>query len=187
VPPQPGFFLELWTLDAGALLGEGRYATLRITAEAGDGSHRAVAAAVEQFDLQPLTTSVLGFGPGWHEQEYSPAAGRLWRWTSDAAMLRIGGAVGDLRIEIAGESPLRYFDAPPEVTLAAGELVLARASPTTDFTLTADVPAASLRNAGGVLTLRTSRVFVPAEVSGTGDRRRLGLRVYDVRVRPVGG
>jgi hypothetical protein len=61
-------------------------------------------------------------------------------------------------------------------------------TPEDDFELTARVPAAALRASGGILTLATDRVFVPAEVrSGSDDRRRLGLRIYDVSVTRAPG
>ena len=82
-----------------------------------------------------------------------------------------------------GESPRRYFDAAPKVVLRAGDQTLTTMTPEDDFELTARVPAAALQASGGILTLTTDRVFVPAEVrSGSNDRRRLGLRIYDVSV-----
>jgi hypothetical protein len=87
---------------------------------------------------------------------------------------------------VHGESPRRYFNAAPKVVLRAGEKTLATLSPEDDFQMTARVPASALQASGGVLTLTTDRVFVPAEVrSGSNDRRRLGLRIYNVWVKPV--
>ena len=81
------------------------------------------------------------------------------------------------------ESPRRYFDAAPRVVLRAGGQTLATIMPEDDFELTARVPAEALQLSGGILTLTTDRVFVPAEVrSGSSDRRRLGLLIYDVSV-----
>ncbi|MCL4845053.1 MAG: DUF2723 domain-containing protein [Acidobacteria bacterium] len=181
VAPAPGFFLRTWTLPEGVLDGEGPYASLRVSAAADDGSEAPVEAAVEQFDLQPLTGVVSGFGPGWHELEYSPSTARRWRWTSERAVVRVV-APGDVRVTIAGESPIVYYDAPATVTLRAGDVPLGRWRPEADFAWTIDVPAETLRSAGGELTLETDRTWVPDERQGNGDRRRLGLRIYDLHV-----
>jgi hypothetical protein len=45
-----------------------------------------------------------------------------------------------------------------------------------------DVPADALSASGGLVTIETNRVFVPAEVGGGGDQRRLGLRVFAANV-----
>jgi hypothetical protein len=146
-----------------------------------------VAAAVEQFDLQPLDGVMVAYDAGWHEAEFDPMRGLSWRWASDAATLRVwsgGEGVGqDVEVTLRAESPRRYFDAAPKVILRAGDRTLATMTPEDDFELTARVPASALRASGGILTLTTDRVFVPAEVRrGSSDRRRLGLRIYDVSV-----
>ena len=92
--PVPGFFLHQWPLPAGALDGSGTFAKLTITAEAADGSARPVRAAVEQFDLQGPEGVVVGFGEGWYEMEYRPAAGLSWRWTSERATLDVVAPAG---------------------------------------------------------------------------------------------
>ena len=46
-----------------------------------------------------------------------------------------------------------------------------------------DVPIDRLRAADGVIALETSQTFVPAERGGAPDRRRLGLRVFDMTCR----
>jgi hypothetical protein len=182
VVPDPGFFLQQIRLDAGALDGEGIYGRLEVAAEAADGTRRPVAASFEQFDLQSARNVVFGFDAGWHEQEHQPRTGLLWRWTSDAAVLRIHHAGRDLRLRLHGESPLRYFDTPPEIVVRAGAQVLARLTPSADFTLDARVPADVLAAADGQVTVSTSRTFVPHDTTGNGDRRRLGLRIYRVEV-----
>jgi len=54
-----------------------------------------------------------------------------------------------------------------------------------DFAWTIRVPAASLRDSGGTLTIQTDQVFKPADRGQSADRRDLGLRIYSVKVRPV--
>ena len=186
VTPSPGFFLRSLTLPAGGLMGAGRWAEITVKAEGPQGL-QPVAAAVEQFDLQPLDGVMVAYDAGWHEAEFDPMRGLSWRWASDAATLRVwpgGEGVGqDVEVTLRAESPRRYFDAAPKVVLRAGGQTLATMSPEDDFELTARVPAAALQASGGILTLTTDRVFVPAEVRrGSNDRRRLGLRIYDVSV-----
>ena len=60
-------------------------------------------------------------------------------------------------------------------------------TPDDAFTIDAIVPADVLRAANGRLVLRSSRTFVPAEHVGAGDpragdRRALGLRVFEAAV-----
>jgi hypothetical protein len=180
--PQPGFFLQFAELPPAWLEGEGPFARLVIRAEAADGSERPVHAAIEQFDAQPATAVVYGFDTGWHELEYNPATRRLWRWTSRSADVRVWHAGRDVRMRIRGESPLRYFEAPPTVTVLAGSEVLARFAPAGDFDRIVVVPVAALDRAGGRVTVETSRVFVPAERSSSPDRRPLGLRIWSLTV-----
>jgi hypothetical protein len=186
VPPQPGFFLDLWTLPEGALGGDG-FARLEFTAEAADGSGRPVRAAIEQFDLQPLSRVVAGAGAGWHEMEYSPLTGRAWRWTSDRASLQVLAPQVPLEFTLRGESPLVYFERAPDVRVLACDQELARFSPAADFTERVTVPAGALAPCGGRLVVTTDATFVPDEREGNGDRRRLGLRVYESSLRPTTG
>lgn len=186
--PDPGFFLHLLTLPAGALSGTGRYGTLRVTASRADGTAGPVVAAVEQFDVQPDSSIVVAFDTGWHEPEYNPTTGRRWRWSSASATTRVHHAGQDLVVTIEGESPRLSFSTVPRVVLRAGAQVLAQAAPAEDFTITARVPAAALDESGGTFTLETDQVFVPAERSSRSrDRRPLGLRIYRVDVKGASG
>lgn len=193
VAPSPGFFLRSMMLPEGALTGEGRWAEITVKAEratpqvgATGTAAQPVEAAVEQFDLQPLDGVMVAYDAGWHEAEFDPMRGLSWRWASDSATLRVWPGEGfgqDVQVTLRGESPRRYFDAAPNVVLRAGGQTLATLTPEDDFELTARVPLSALQASGGILTLTTDRVFVPAEVRrGSSDRRRLGLRIYDVSV-----
>ncbi|MGE3844006.1 MAG: hypothetical protein AB7I50_20735 [Vicinamibacterales bacterium] len=184
VNPDPGFFFDIWRLEPGQLSGDGPFARLEIAARAADGGGRSVEAAIEQFDVQPAASGVYGFAEGWHEQEYAPATGRLWRWMPDRAVLRVAGAPGQTVIcRIQGESSLPYYDRPSRLTLRAGTLVLGERTIDADYDWEVAVPADALLAAGGVLTFSTDQTFVPDERSRNGDRRRLGLRIYNVEVR----
>jgi hypothetical protein len=187
---MPGFFLRMLPLDpdvfggarAAPSSGPSDYATLEATAAAADGSGRPVKAAFEQFDLQPASGTIFGFDTGWYEFEYSPALRRTFRWSSARADILVHHGGRDVSLHITGESPLRYFDAAPHVSVRAGDRVLATFAPDRDFDQTIRVPSAALDAAGGRITVRTDRTFVPAERSGSPDRRALGLRFYSVSV-----
>ncbi len=69
-------------IPIGAMAGSGGYAEVRIVSDNPQ-------LAIEQFDAQPAGRVLYGFGEGWNEQEYNPATGVLWRWSSDKAALRV--------------------------------------------------------------------------------------------------
>jgi len=191
-----GAVLDRWTLTLadrnflrfidipGGLPGAG-YGRLTIaTRSAGDDARRALV-SVRQFDLQPADRMVYGFAEGWHEEELDPMSGRRWRWTSERSVIRTMGATGGVRLTLKGESPLRYFDAPPSVRVTAAGQVLAQFRPDDDFEWTITIPAADLARAGGAIAIETDPVYLPGPAEGTSDERHLGLRVYEFRVHPV--
>lgn len=158
--------------------GQGPYGQLTLTARPTAGGP-AFPVAIRQFDLQPASSLVWGFGDGWHEAESEFAVGRHWRWTSAGARLEVRGVTGPVRVTLRAESPARYFTTPVTVSVVAGGRVLATLQPADDFTLTAIVPAEALAVDGSV-TITSSQVFSPP-----GDPRQLGLRVLDCRVEAV--
>lgn len=167
-------FLRFLEFPAGLEGPDGNYASLTIRASA-------VPAAIRQFDIQPASRVISGFGPGWHEDEYDNATGLRWRWTDDRAALRVRGPA-PIRVRIRGESPLKYFDGPSSITLSTGLRVIQRIQPSGDWELDVVVPAEAVTAADGELTLSTSQVFVPSEITGSPDTRRLGLRVFAVNI-----
>jgi hypothetical protein len=177
---RPGYFLEMLTLPAGALDGAGRYAKLTVTARAANAATPPV--AIEQFDLQPQDRIVFGVDQGWYEPEFNPSTARSWRWMSDRAVVRVRHAGGAVRVRIAGESPLHYFDRPPLVRIGVGDRVLAESRPDADFAIEAVVPADLLAANDGRVTLTSDLTFVPGEREGTADRRRLALKIYTLTV-----
>ncbi len=186
----PGFFLHVFDIPEGRLSGEGALArlTIRSSAIAGppslDELRRAstvIPTAIEQFDLQNPETLMWGYDSGWQEAEYNPTLG-VWRWTSERATVRIVGPSVPVRISLSIESPLRYFGGPARVRVLAGTREIAVAPVGNSQNLTVDVPAEALSAAGGLLTVETDKTFVPAERGGPPDFRRLGLRVFGVRV-----
>jgi hypothetical protein len=97
-------------------------------------------------------------------------------------VLRVRAARGGVRVRVRGESPLKYFDAAPEITFAAGGRVIERLRPAADWTWDVEVPADALAASNGDLTIATNHVFVPSEVTGSPDTRRLGLRIFAVDI-----
>jgi len=180
----PGAFLRILELPAGLLQGE-TCDSLSVSSPSSAPAGQRLNVAIEQFNLQPVDAVLYGFGAGWHEAEYDPPSGRSWRWASDAAQVRVHHGGHDLELHISGESPLRYFDDTPRVMVKAGERELAAFQPDADFDWRVSVPSAAVDEAGGVVTLATDRVFVPAEESASPDRRRLGLRIYSLTLEPA--
>lgn len=181
--PSPGFFLRHWMLPSGFLSGPGRYARLTVRGAAADESGRQIRAAIEQFNLQPVRSAMLGFDRGWHELEHNPGTSRLWRWSSGSSALWIHSGGRDVTLSLTGESPLRYFSAAPTIVVRAGATTLGTFAPAADFSIDVRVPAGALDAAGGLVTVETNRTFVPDLVYRNGDRRRLGLRIWDASVR----
>jgi hypothetical protein len=177
-------FLRFLDIPEGLAPGPG-YGRLTIAARSADGDPRRAVVAVRQFDIQPADRMLFGFGEGWHEEELDPMTGQRWRWTSERSLLRIKGATGAVRISLRGESPLRYFAAPPTVRVTAAGKVIAQFRPDDDFDWTATVPAAEVARAAGVIAIETDPVYLPGPAEGTADERHLGLRVYELRAHPA--
>ena len=183
VKPAPGFFLRVFDLPAGSLSGEGQYARVAVRATGAAGG-AATASAVEQFDVQDAGRAVLGYADGWHELEYNPATGRLWRWASASAGIRIHGAADDLLLQVVGELSPKDFPRPSHVTIRAGTEGLGAFDVSSAFSFDVAVPRGALERAGGVVTLETDQTFVPDERTHNGDKRQLGLRVFSLTVQP---
>ncbi|MDP3716471.1 MAG: DUF2723 domain-containing protein [Acidobacteriota bacterium] len=177
----PGFFLHVFDVPAGRLLGQGSFAELAIHSTSGAGTP-VIQTAIEQFDLQDTGALMWGYGDGWNEAEYNTTLG-VWRWTSARATLRIAGGAEDVRVALEVESPLRHFDAPANARILAGDQEVTKTSLAGTQTWEFTVPGAVLAASGGVLTIETDRTFVPAERGGGADNRRLGLRILSIRIR----
>ena len=174
----PGFFLRLFTLPAGSLSGDGDYAAVTITAEP-DGAD----VAIEQFDAQPSSRLVFAYGEGWNEQEYSPADGGLWRWTTERATLRVraAGRAVALRLEGGIEEA-----STSHVTIRAGGRVVSEHDVGATFSIAATVPAELMAGDEGAITIETSAWYVPAERRWRSrDQRHLGLKVSWCRLVPA--
>jgi hypothetical protein len=183
IPPTPIWFVRWLELPAGALAGNGPYAALTARVEAADGSPERPVLGLEQFDFADADGLIYAFADGWQELETNPATGLAWRWASDSNAIIVFGGGRDVRVRVAGESPLEYFDRPSTIRVRVAGQELGRFSPTSDFDETVVVPANLLATRPTTITVDTDQVFVPAEISGSPDRRRLGLRMYETEVR----
>jgi hypothetical protein len=176
---SPGFFLRMAPLPRGALNGAGDYSRLSVSADR-------PGVAIEQFDAQSADRVVFGFAEGWHEREYDPATGRMWRWMSERGVIRARGEGHALRLGLTGETG--SFASPSRVTARAGDRVLAQWTVGREFSVSARIPADALTSDEREIVVETDQFFVPAERSRrTQDRRHLGLRIYDCQLRPVSG
>ena len=181
--PDPGFFVRTVTLPPGALSGAGRWAevTVRSTPVSGTAT---VATAIEQFDVQSAGTLMWAFGPGFHEPELDNVRARSWRWMSERGEIQVAQAAGDATLLLRGEAPLTYFDSPSTLEVRCGDVVLGRVELSGDFVVRLGVREAQLQAGDGRIVLTTTQTFAPAERSGTNDRRRLGLRLFEVALTP---
>ncbi len=182
IDAKPGFFFRVVSLPAGSLDGSG-YIPLQVGAEPADGSNRMLPVGLEQFDLQSHGTPMLGAEEGWYEPEYDPRTARAWRWVAEKATLWVRPVGRDVTLTLSGESPLRYYDAAPNVTVSVAGREVARFRPSTDFTQDVVLPADALAGAGGRVVIASDRFFVPADRDGSLDKRHLALRIYSYAVR----
>jgi hypothetical protein len=178
----PGFFFQLVPIPAGTFAGAG-YLPLDVTAHAADLSTASVPVGLEQFDLQGAGTPMTGVESGWQEPEYNPLTYASWRWTTERATLWVRPVGRDVTLTLSGESPLKYYDAAPNVTVTVGGTSVARFSPSADFTQEIVLPAAALAAAEGRVIIESDKWFVPGERDGSADKRHLALRIYSFAVR----
>lgn len=173
-------FFKRVLLEPGALAGDGSFSRLVVSYKGADNrpervrlTNLMVASPQSVFHVEHA---------GWNESEYSDQMQRRWRWTTARAETFVNSAGRDLTLTLAGESPLRYFDTAPHVTIRAGSQVLATATPSSDFELTVKVPASALAASDGLLTIETDQSFVPHDRTGSPDRRTLGLRIFGLKI-----
>jgi hypothetical protein len=176
--------LRFVDLPPGLPAGAGEYALLRIMARAEPSSAPTPEVAIRQFDIQPSSTLIAGFGEGWHEAEYDNATGLSWRWTSGRSILHVSPPQAVV-VQLRGESPLKYFDEVPTVRIRAGDRIIGELRPDADFDWAVNVSEEAVRNADGAIAIETDRIYLPGQAEGTGDARRLGLRLFEITVNPV--
>jgi hypothetical protein len=176
-----GSFFRRITLEPGVLAGESRFGRLVASYASPSGGPQSV--RLTQFAVASPNDVFFVHASGWNEIEYSRDLQSRWRWTTERAQTFVNSGGRDLTLTIAGESPLRYFDAPPRVTIRAGNQILAAAEPSADFELTAKVSAVTLSTADGMIVVETDKTFVPHDRSGSPDLRTLGLRILRFEIR----
>ena len=129
--PAGGRFFRRIALEPGMLAGNAPFS--RLVASYASPSGRPQSVRLTQFAVASPNEAFLVQHAGWNEIEYSRELQRRWRWTTARAQTFVNSGGRDLTLAIAGESPLRYSDAPPRVTIRAGNQVLATAEPSGDF------------------------------------------------------
>jgi hypothetical protein len=170
----PGFFLRMIQLPSTA--GDGDYATVTI---ASDNPQL----AIEQFDAQPAGRVIYGYGEGWNEQEYNPATGLLWRWSSDRSSIRVRAEGNGLALTLRGEIEEATTS---RITVKAGVVVAATFDVDRTFSRTVLIPKALLSAPETVLTIESSAFYIPAEHKWRSqDRRKLGLKLVECSLSPV--
>jgi hypothetical protein len=170
----PGFFLR--TIPVPSIAGEGDYATVTIQADSPD-------VAIEQFDAQPAGRVMYGFGEGWHELEYTPSTGALWRWTSDRAVLRVRAEGHAVALTLRGEIEAASTS---KVVIRAADRVVAEFDAGRTFSRTVIIPAQAVASPDTPVTIETSASYVPADTSWRSkDRRRLGLKLFECQITPA--
>jgi hypothetical protein len=175
---RPGFFFRLVALPAGSLAAGAGYIPLEVKSAAADGSSRVIPVDLEQFNLQSPGTPMIGLEKGWQEPEYDPRTARSWRWAAERATVWVRPVGRDVKLTLSGESPLRYFDSAPAVTVSVSGREVARFSPAADFTQQIVLAADALAVADGHVVIASDKSFVPAERAGSADKRHLALRIY---------
>jgi hypothetical protein len=177
-PVAPGFFVREVTLPSGAIAGSNGYVPIEFTASA----ESKVPISLEQFDLQGPGVPMFAYDEGWQEPEYNRSLGFAWRWMSERANLWVRPIGRPVKLTIRGESPMRYYDAPPHVRVLIANREIHAFDPSSDFEEPIDLPSDALAQASGRVTLESSRSFVPGGASG-GDQRHLALRIFSVEVQ----
>jgi hypothetical protein len=177
-------FLRFVDLPSGLPAGAGEYARLRIMTRAAPSSAPTPQVAIRQFDIQPSSTLIAGFGDGWHEAEYDNATGLSWRWTSGRSIVRVSPPHAVV-VQLRGESPLKYFDEVPTVRIRAGDRTIGELRPDADFEWAVNVSEEAVRRADGAIAIETDRIYLPGQAEGTGDTRQLGVRLFEITVNPV--
>jgi hypothetical protein len=173
-PLPPGPFLRFIDVPAaGVHLASNDYVQVTVT------TTPPARVAVEQFDVS-ATRPVVGYGDGWHEQEFNPRTGRRWRWLSERGELRWRAPTPRLTLHLEGESPLTYFPRGSRLVVRSGDRVLFDEPLSADFSLNIPIDGAETP-----IVLETNQVFAPADRSRrSADRRYLGLRIFKCELRP---
>ena len=185
VSSTPRWFVQWIEMPADVRPGDGPYAHLTVDVRSLDGRD-APPVGLEQFSAAEADGTIYALTDGWNEQEENPSTGMQWRWTSGRSVIEVHGPAVPRTLELSGESPLKSYDAPPTVTVKAGDRVLATFSPAADFAQTIAIPADALDTPVGRLTIELDRTHSPSEKGNSPDKRRLGLRLFSLKLASAG-
>jgi len=185
VSSNPRWFVRWITVPAGALSGEGAYARLAVETSSITGGV-APTVGLEQFEAAPEGGTIYALTDGWNEQEENPSTGMQWRWTGGQSVLEVHGPAVPRTLTLSGESPLKSYDTPPTVTVRAGDRVLSTFSPAADFTQTIAIPADAPGAPVGHITIALDRTHSPSDNGSSPDKRRLGLRLFSMKLTSGG-
>ena len=183
IDAPPGGFLQFLNLaeSSSVPMASDRY--VRLTLRASPPGR----VAIEQFDASGARP-MLGFGRGWHEQEFNPATGLRWRWSSQSGEIHVHAPAGAL-LRLDGESPLKYYSRPSRLIVRRAGRAIADQMISSDFSLAVPITPGPVGDDAGdassfIITVETDQTYVPGERSRrTGDRRRLGLRIFRCELR----
>ena len=171
VSVPPGAFLSFVQLPAGDPATAGGYQAVQLTADP------PAKIGVEQFDAS-ASRPLIGYGTGWHEQEFNPRTGLRWRWLSERGELQYRAPAPRLTLHLEGESPLTYFDRPSRLVVRSGERVVFDKPLSGDFSLNIPIEGSA------AIVLETDQYFAPADRSRrTNDQRHLGLRIFKCELK----
>jgi hypothetical protein len=173
ITAPPGFFAEMLQFGAHEAFPPADFHRVRVGAPPGSR------VTIEQFDASSASHPIVGFGAGWHEPEYDPATGKLWRWVSERGELLVSPGARALHLE--GESPKKYFSRGSRLVVQAAGRTAFDQVLDSDFSITIPIPAAK------TVTISTDQTYRPADRSRfwrrSHDQRQLGLRIFRCEVR----
>ena len=179
VTPEAPSFVQWIDLPAGALVGEGAYATLHVRVE-GIGDRDAPQIALQQFDAAAVDDVMVAFGEGWHQPESDEETGRSWRWAGPRATLIVQHGDGPVRLTVEGESSQRYFERPSNMVVSVEGREAARVETGRDFVETIALPAVAFTAAPARVVVALDQAFRPVDRDEGPDYRQLGLRFFGV-------
>lgn len=181
LPTQPQF-LQWIDLPAGQLSGDGPYALLRVRVESAGDAAVPPRIGFEQFDFASAGTVMAGYGAGWHGPEADVDTGAAWRWAGPRASVMVSAGGNTVRLRLAGESSLRYFERASTMVVSVDGAESGRFTVDDDFTTVVEIPADGFSSDPGEVMITMDQMFVPAEREATPDRRELAQRFYVVEV-----
>jgi hypothetical protein len=178
VTVAPGFFLRMIDLPPADPALTGDYSTIAVSADRPD-------VAIEQFDAKPSGAVVFGYGDGWHEEEYVPATGALWHWTSERASLLVRSDERASVLRLTGET--ETFRKRSHVVIQSAGQKLTDLTVGSTFSIAVGLPAEIFKHGEATITISTDQIYVPTDrlFRRSNDHRHLGLKIYECSITPA--